>query len=60
LINYIEIGGKNFSLSLIKAWIDLSQGEINILMLMRFTGLPRKIVKQLVKELIKQGAIKEE
>ena len=60
MINYIEIGGKNFSLSLIKAWIDLSQGEINILMLMRFTGLPRKIVKQLVKELIKQGAIKEE
>ena len=60
MINDIEIGGKIFSLALIKAWVDLSQGEINILMLMRFTGMPRKIVKQLVKELIKQGAIKEE
>ena len=60
MINDTEIGGKNFSLSLIKAWVDLSRGEINIPMLIRFTGLPEKIIKSLVKELIKQGAIKEE
>ena len=60
MINDTEIGGKNFSLALIKAWVDLSHGKINIPMLIRFTGLPEKIVKSLVKELIKQGAIKEE
>ena len=59
-VNEIEYGGKHFAQALIKAWVDLSFGNINRKQLMMFTGMPIRMINTLVNDLIKQGVIKEE
>ena len=57
MTNFEEVGGKNFAKQTILAWLGNTGGS-NAKLLETLTGLPPKVLRPLLAELVKEKKIK--